>query len=194
MEMTMPLQADPLQTALQHELRRGERVLWQGRALGQLDPKAFATWLFAIPWTAFALFWTYLAWTGTSQIHDGSGFGTAFAIGFPLFGLPFVLVGFWMLAMPFLAMRNASSTIYAVTDQRLVQLYLGRKLKVDSVEADQIGRMSRSEKPDGSGTLAISTERKGGAFRLGEVADIREAEARVRELVERAARGSQVSS
>ena len=192
MELTM--QADPLEGALQQELRRGERVLWQGRQVARLDPKMFGTWFFAIPWTAFALFWTFMAWTGTSHVNDDSAFSTAFSIGFPLFGLPFVLVGCWMLAMPFLAMANAANTIFAVTDQRLLRLYVGRELKSDSVEADEIGRLSRSELPNGNGTLTVSTSRKGGAFRIGEVADIRSAEANVRELAEHAERAAKLSS
>jgi hypothetical protein len=194
MEMTMPMQADPLETALQHQLRRGERVLWQGRQLARLSPRMFGNWFFAIPWTGFALFWSFMAWIGAGQANDGSMGGQVAAIMFPLFGLPFVLIGCWMLAAPFLARANAANTIFAVTDQRVLRLYLGSRLKVDSLEADKIGTLSRSESADGSGTLTIAGSGRRKGFAIGDVADVRQADASVRQLIERAERADKLSS
>jgi len=190
----MPMQADPLETALQHQLRRGERVLWQGRQLARLSPRMFGNWFFAIPWTGFALFWSFMAWIGAGQANDGSMGGQVAAIMFPLFGLPFVLIGCWMLAAPFLARANAANTIFAVTDQRVLRLYLGSRLKVDSLEADKIGTLSRSESADGSGTLTIAGSGRRKGFAIGDVADVRQADASVRQLIERAERADKLSS
>ena len=190
----MPIQADPLETALQHELRHGERVLWQGRQLDRLSPRMFGSWLFAIPWTGFALFWSFMAWIGAGQANDGSTGGQVAAIMFPLFGLPFVLIGCWMLATPFLARANAANMIFAVTDQRVLRLYRGSRLKVDSLEADRIGNLSRSEGADGSGTLTLAGAGKRKDFAIGEVADVRQADASVREVIERAERAGKLSS
>ncbi len=72
----------------------GEKILWQGRpdgriSLAQSAPMQIAMGLF---FTGFALFWIYQASWITS--HDGV---PPFARLFPLFGIPFVLIGLRML-------------------------------------------------------------------------------------------------
>ena len=63
MNLTAP-GLDPLEQALQRELRSGERVLWRGRRLPRVAWEGLFIWVFAIPWTAFSLFWTVTAFAG----------------------------------------------------------------------------------------------------------------------------------
>ena len=56
--------------ALHRELREGEKVVWQGMKLARVEPKGFAIYFFAIPWTAFSLFWTAMAAWGTSAMGE----------------------------------------------------------------------------------------------------------------------------
>ena len=115
---------------------------------------------------------------------------------FPLFGTPFIAVGFAMLAAPFAPLFGAKRTMFAVTDQRLLRFYLGRRLKTRSVGAGSIGPIERNERSNGSGTLKIvigshrdsDGDRQTDHFELGEVADVLSAEAKVRELVDRTRR------
>ncbi len=130
----------------------GERVLWQAGRIARIDPKSFAIYFFAIPWTAFALLWTTLAAAGASAF-DGVG---VLAWAFPLFGVPFIAVGAAMMAAPFYGYHTAAKTLYAVTDRRLVRLTLGRSLKVHTIPGERLGEMQRSERPDGSGTLSFA--------------------------------------
>ena len=65
---------DPLDLALKRELRSGERVIWKGHQLARISAKAFGIYLFAIPWTAFALFWTMMASWGASEMQHETGF------------------------------------------------------------------------------------------------------------------------
>ena len=84
------------------ELVDGEELIWTG----QPRPSRFAIRslpivLFGIPWTAFSLFW----------ICGAAGFKPPDFTGpmdlFPLFGVPFVLIGIGMLASPLWMVRKA---------------------------------------------------------------------------------------
>lgn len=182
---------DPLEMALQRELQRGERVLWKGRPLPRLNITAFALWLFAVPWTAFALFWTVMAYAGVSSMEPEDGGLIAYA--FPLFGLPFILVGLGTMAGPFLPLFLARRTMFAITDRRLIRLRLGQRLITQSVEGASIGSIERSERRDGSGTLKIVAEKYADSegdqriehFVIGEVANVIEAENELRDMRER---------
>lgn len=184
---------DPLEQALQRELSAGERVLWRGRRLPRVAWEGLFIWIFAIPWTAFAVFWTVMASAGAQAVEGDAG---VFGYAFPLFGVPFIAVGLAMLAAPFLPLFGAGRTLFAVTDQRLLRIYRGSRLKTRSVGGNTIGAIERTERSNGSGTLKIAVgshvdsdgDRRIDHFELGEVADVLAAETRVRELAERSAR------
>lgn len=173
--MDTGLPPETLETALRKELRAGERLLWSGRMIGRVGLAQMAIWLFAIPWTAFALFWTGMAWLMTRGIADDP-----FGLFFPLFGIPFVLIGFGMLASPFLRAISAKYTIFGVTDQRIVRLFLRKSLRTESIEAHQVGAMNRTERGDGSGSIKITVRSDASgrptSFTLGPVTEIRAAE------------------
>ena len=82
MDLTAPPQPEPiapsLVLALERELEPGERVLWSGKQLARVNPAGFAIWLFAVPWTAFALFWMAMAAAGV-KATDGAGGALAWA-------------------------------------------------------------------------------------------------------------------
>lgn len=77
-------------------LESGETILWQGRPRGGViwADILSAESLFGIPFTAFALFWTAMA---SSMSGGDTGPGGPIALLFPLFGLPFIVVGVYML-------------------------------------------------------------------------------------------------
>ncbi len=189
----MDFSQSPLELALRRELRRSERVLWQGEQIARISPKGFAMYFFAIPWTAFALFWTAMASVGASEMDDGAGL---LAWAFPLFGLPFILIGLGMLSVPFLPLFQKGKVLYAVTNERVLKLTLRRRLDVKSVPARRIGPIERSERRDGSGSLKLTvnvrTDSDGGKqteyFEIGEVADILSAHDRIAEIGRNAAR------
>ena len=178
---------DPLDLALKREMRSAERVLWQGRQLARVSSKGFGLYFFAIPWTAFALFWTAMAGWGASEMQEDTGF---LSWAFPLFGLPFILIGLAMMSAPFLPLFNKGKVAFAVTNQRLIRIRLGRKLDVKSVPARRIGHIERTEGRDGAGTLKIAVsvgtdsdgDRHTEYFELGEVQDVLRAHDEVAEL------------
>lgn len=138
---------------IQKELNHGEVMKWSGCP----NPRAFAAsslaiFLFAIPWTAFSIFW--IAAASGFQIPD---FNNGFDF-FPLFGLPFLFIGIGMLSSPIFKYLKAKKTVYVITNQRAFELYCGRLKKVKSYAPKEIGRIERTEKKDGSGNLYFAKE------------------------------------
>lgn len=133
----------------------GETVVW----CGQPDPfrlamKTVPVFIFAIPWTAFSLFWIYGA-SGFQFPPDFSEGGFSF---FPLFGVPFVLIGFAMLLSPLYQYTKAFRMIYIVTNKTVRALTVGRTRKVETYSASDIQNIERTEKPDGSGDIIFKQE------------------------------------
>jgi hypothetical protein len=137
----------------------GEKILWAGRPDAR-KAFLFATpmLLFAIPWTVFAIGWEYIALAVffSKNSHTPSGPMDMMAWVFPIFGLPFVLVGLYMTAAPFWAWWKARNTVYALTEQRMVTVISGRNLNVKSIDVSGIASIDRAEKRNGSGTLHLN--------------------------------------
>lgn len=104
-----------LRAALQPYLHPDETLLWTGQPYTTRKFRAnpFMV-IFMIFWFGFAVFWTV----------------TASAVGgfFGLFGIPFLLVGGFMLYNLLIGQKKQlASTIYAVTDRRAIILYTDRR-------------------------------------------------------------------
>lgn len=100
-------------------LAPGERILWQGQ------PDATPDWsllidfrsLFGLLFTGFAVFWTAIA---VSMLWSGGSNGPPlfFRVLFPLFGVPFVLVGLGTLLGPLRAdLADRRGAFYTLTDR-----------------------------------------------------------------------------
>lgn len=155
---------DALKTFAQREFM-GESVLWVGKPeTWHSALPAFAIWLFAIPWTAFALFWETMvagpfifSWLGWPVGGKSPGsMGMTMMGVMALFGLPFILVGLGMLAAPFYMMRKLRRTGYVLTDKRLAILTDGRSISVKSYQPSQIQAVTRKEHPNTTGTVVVS--------------------------------------
>ena len=108
-----------------------------------------------------------------------------------MFGLPLILIGLGMLAMPFAPLWRRGRVLFAVTNERVLEIILGRKsLNIQSVPAERIGHVRREEFRDGTGTLKLSVkigrdsdgDPKTEHFLLGEVADVLTAQHKVSEI------------
>ena len=181
---------------LDRELDSGERVRWSGQPLpNKLAKKSMVVFLFAIPWTAFSVFWTVMATWGAGA--------------FGLFGVPFLLIGVFMLTTPWRTARAARRTVYAITDRRALVIapttttLMGNELTVATYMPAQLQSLTRNEASDGSGDLIFVTIRtttsKGGTRTEHNgflaVADVHQVERTLkRELLEPALVASSVSS
>ncbi|MBV1687987.1 hypothetical protein KRR38_09945 [Novosphingobium sp. G106] len=147
-----------LEQSLRRELIAGEHLLWRGQPRPNKLTRGFGIWLFALPWTAFALMWeafAFLPWVTALKTPDWLQW--SFGIVFPLFGLPFIAVGLWMLWAPIHALRRAGKTAYALTERRLLRVVEAREITVASVLLHQIGPIDRREDSQGFGDLRIQT-------------------------------------
>lgn len=156
---------DPeLEARVQSELAPGEKLLWFGQPrLRRSMLASIPILLFGIPWTAFSVFWIALA-LGMAGGAKGAGGPVpgGFDICFPLFGLPFVVVGLGMISAPYWIRRAALKTCYAVTDRRAIvwePRYGG--LRVRSYAPCQLEQLSRTEYKDGSGDLVFEESMTG---------------------------------
>ena len=136
---------------VESELRSGERVAWTGQPIPSLFARrSIRIVLFGIPWTAFALFW--MAGASGFKVPDFSN--GIFGI-FPLFGLPFVLIGFGLLSSPYWMRRKALKIAYVITDQRAIVFAGGTwgSTTIRSFDPERLKDIRRVQKSDGTGDL-----------------------------------------
>ena len=147
------------QLRAQSELQSGESLYWSGTA----DParaalNALPAAIFGIPFAGFALFWVTQAYHASSAMSKSSS--NAFTSGFrvfPLFGLPFVLVGLGIILAPLWAFLRGGSTVYAVTNQRVMIITGASNRSVRSYTPADIVSVEHRERPDGSGDIVLQT-------------------------------------
>ncbi len=142
--------SDRLQQQVRNELKAGEHVQWMGQPSTKATAKMLMPiLLFFIPWTAFALFWTAAAAGFKLPNVDDD----LFVWLFPVFGLPFIMVGLWGLSMPWRMAARAKNTVYVITTQRVIILTVGKKLSCQSFYAKNLTGIRREQQPDGTGNL-----------------------------------------
>jgi hypothetical protein len=183
----------------------GERLIWAERPDRKIAAlMSFGIWLFAIPWTAFSLFWESMV--AGPLIFDLLGYdvggvkpkgaaGQGMIWFMALFGLPFVAIGFGMLLAPFFALRKGAQTLYVLTNKRLAVLEGRKTVTITSIMPGEISGLSRKEGPDARGTLIVSQgfekDSDGGrqpkTTELGVINDVRKVEEMVRGLKEKQA-------
>ena len=115
---------------------------------------------------------------------------------FPLFGVPFVLIGLGMLSSPFWCAGKALRTVYVLTDRRAILLDGGAwgGVTVRSILPGRMVDLRRTQYPDGSGNLILGNQPGAGGqngatlvdFGFMSIRDVKEVEDRVRELIRRA--------
>ena len=141
----------PLQDLVDRELESGERVAWMDMPIPRFfTPASTAAFLFAIPWTAFAVFWMCGA-AGFKMPDFTKGFDL-----FPLFGVPFVLIGMAMLSTPVWTYRKSFNTVYMITNRRAVTFEGGRATTIRSYPPDKLQDLFRKERRDGTGDVVIA--------------------------------------
>jgi hypothetical protein len=133
----------------QPDLLRDEKVVWAG----QPDPRFRFTGgdIFLVPfsllWGGFAIFWE----AAVLGFLGGKGPAPVF---FALWGIPFVVVGQYIIWGRFLykAYRNRR-TFYALTNQRVLILATMRARRLQTLFLNQLPVINKSVRRDGSGTL-----------------------------------------
>jgi hypothetical protein len=136
------------QPDLKEHLLSGEKLLWSGRPSGglKLRKSDAVTIPFSLIWAAFAIFWE------TTAILSKAPFF------FWLWGIPFVLVGLYIVFGRFLfdAWLRAR-TVYGVTNQRVLS-YCGRSGALTSLPLLTLSKITVTEHQDGTGTISFGEE------------------------------------
>ena len=129
------------------ELSSSERLLWSGQPRqGLMFRPADALMIpFSILWCGFAIFWEF----GASRSDQQSWF-------FTLWGIPFVLVGLYMVFGRFFAdARERQNTLYAITNERVMIIGGLFKRVVRSFSLRTLPEISLTEQDDGRGTITL---------------------------------------
>src|SRR5579859_7422196 len=144
----------------QSELQPGESLQWTGTG----DPRratltALPASIFGLPFTCFAVFWMMTAYRGThavSRSASANPVAGAFSF-FPLFGLPFLLIGLGIVFTPLLVYFKGLKTVYAITDKRVLVIIGGRTRTVRSCTPADIVSVDHRERDGGTGDVIIRT-------------------------------------
>ena len=149
-----------LRKALQSELRHGERVLYASRPDWRAEVGSLVViFLFGLFWSSIAFVFFGMGTGGLlGLVHvqsDGAPASTGLLLFATLFSLPFVAIGVGLLSAPFLGIHKSRNTVHAVTDERLVNVTIGRAVVVDSYPLQTINFVKRRDRKDGTGSLEI---------------------------------------
>ena len=149
MNPTTPYRPLGYATPFDSILDPGEKLVWTGRPRQGMYLQS-SDWVavpFSLFWCGFVVFWEISALRGPARSGGGS-------IVFPLFGIPFVLVGLYMLVGRFFhdawVRRN---TQYAVTDRRAILLGGINSSRVTSLNLNNLREVSLVKHADGTGTV-----------------------------------------
>lgn len=134
---------------LREQLNAGERLLWTGIPKQGVTFSSSDKFLipFSLVWGGFAIFWE------TTSIVMGAPFF------FSLFGVPFVLIGLYLIVGRFFAdARRRKYTFYGLTNTRIL-IKSGAKTKtIKSLNIKALSDITLNENADGSGTIYLSGE------------------------------------
>lgn len=143
---------------ISRELEPGELPLWTGipKQGLMLRPSDAMLIPFSLLWGGFAIFWE------VSVLSMGA------PVFFALWGVPFVVVGLYLIAGRFVVeARQRARTAYAITNKRaiIVSGLLSRSVK--SLPLHTLAEVTLSERSDGSGAIVLGAQPVWGHWHAG---------------------------
>lgn len=131
---------------IHRELDPTEKLLWAGMPQQGIYLKASDAGMipFSIMWGGFAIFWEY------SVLSAGA------PLLFKIWGIPFVLVGLYMIFGRFIYdSRLRSKTYYGVTEKRIIILKNLMNKSVVSIPFSTLSDISFKEGKEGKGSIML---------------------------------------
>jgi len=145
---------DPHFSDLIHaRLLPGERIQWAGHPRSGLVLSGRDALLipFSFLWGGFAVFWNVSVWS----FSETNGAPDLF---FRLWGLPFLVVGIYIMVGRFFHDAvNRKRMVYAVTDQRILMLGGWPRASFKSLDLARLPKLELSEYADGTGTIELES-------------------------------------
>lgn len=137
---------------LQRELNPEEVLIWTGQpGRGGQAVGIIFVFLFGMVVAGFSAFWILSALGFPSAKHLPH---SIIVWIFALFGIPFLLVGLGLMALPVFIMRRPRNTVYAITSHRvIVGRFGGRVPSVYSLKPADLGNIKESCNSNGSGSI-----------------------------------------
>ncbi|HEV8336290.1 MAG TPA: hypothetical protein VGR67_07750 [Candidatus Polarisedimenticolia bacterium] len=149
---------DNPEQVISKELESGERLLWSGAPRRGLVIRGSDAFLipFSLMWGGFAIFWEVSVMNSKAP-----GF-------FVLWGVPFVLIGLYLIVGRFFAdAAIRGRTCYGVTDRRAIIVAGLMSRSIKSVNLRTMTDLSLSERSGGSGTIYFGPTPPWGAMYSG---------------------------
>ena len=134
---------------LKQHLDSDEKLIWTGTPRqGIIFRSSDALMIpFSLMWGGFALFWEF------SVINSGAPFF------FKLWGIPFVLIGLYLIVGRFFYDSELrKNTIYGITQNRIIIKSGVFKKSIKSLNIRTLSDVTLNEKSDGSGTIVLGPE------------------------------------
>ena len=136
---------------LESQLSTGEVLLWSGQPRGGLffRPSDMFVIPFSLLWCGFAVFWNTRVWFSGAPIF------------FRIWGLPFLIVGIYMvIGRFFVDAWQRSKTYYGVTAERIIIVSGIFTRKIQSLNLKTLTDVSVTERKDLSGTVTFGADRR----------------------------------
>lgn len=138
---------------VEQELDPNEKVQWVGQPRpGRFMAAGLFMSIFGLIFAGFALFWIL-----TAMNFGQNGFGGVGSC-FPLFGIPFLLVGIGLLFSPIWLRKNALNTVYVITEKRAILFEKRWSMNIRSFGPEKLHDIERRQRGDGSGDLILARE------------------------------------
>ena len=146
----------PPESRLASELEPDERLLWSGRPKQGFVLRGADALLipFSLLWGGFAIFWEWVALHESPHSRAPHG-SRIFA---PLWGVPFVLVGLYIIFGRFMTdARMRANTTYGITNKRALILTGVVRTTLRGFDLRSLSDVSLSEHRGGTGTITFGS-------------------------------------
>jgi Bacterial PH domain len=143
-------------TEISQELDSGEKLLWSGRPRQGIVFRSSDIFFipFSLMWGGFAIFWELGVLFATSRSPSKTPDLVRFV--FPLWGLPFVAIGLYLIFGRFFVDRaQRAKTTYGITNCRVIIRSGLFSRTTKSLNLRTLSDVTLAEKSDGSGTITL---------------------------------------